>query len=74
MREAKCRSDVVHEVVEGVGWLILHHAQSGSDEQSAASVDANVDESEDRIEKHKRLVYGLRKIRDDFENLTTGLL
>lgn len=66
------REEAVSQVLDGLQWLIVHHARATASEQYAP--DKHADASDDYIKEHKQWVERLRKIRLDFEDLTTGLL
>ncbi|MDD5547263.1 MAG: hypothetical protein PHO67_08945 [Candidatus Omnitrophica bacterium] len=66
------RDEAVKQVEEGLTYLILSHAGSVASEQYAPSYTS--DDSDGYIKEHKEWVAELRRIRQEFENLVTGLL
>lgn len=66
------RDEAIKQVEEGLTYLILSHARATASEQYAPS--HTPDESDDYIKEHKAWVESLRKIRQDFENLVTGII
>ena len=66
------RHEVHKEVVNNLTKLILYHLSLAADQQYNPSSDADRMDAEiaDALEK----VAGLRKIREDFENLVTGII
>ncbi len=66
------REEAIDGVLEGIQWLIKHHATAAAREQYVPS--QNPDASDDEIKENKRWVERLRTLRLDFEDLVTGLL
>lgn len=65
-------SEAIASVINGLCYLIINHAQCAATEQWAPHRLA--DDSDDYINHHSEWVNKLRKIREDFENLTTGFI
>lgn len=72
IQDTKTRQDAVNQVLEGIQWLIMHHATSAASEQYAPT--RHADAMDDHIKENKEWVEKLRKIRGEFEDLMTGLL
>lgn len=66
------REEAVQNVLDGIQWLVLHHATAAAREQYVPS--QNADASDDEIKEHKQWVDRLRTLRLDFEDAVTGLL
>jgi len=74
MSNLVCNSDgeYIGRVVVDLSSLILKTAEAVGDEQCRPSHEA--DEMDDFITRGKHQVKELRRIREEFENLCTGLL
>jgi hypothetical protein len=72
IQDTKTRQEAVAQVLDGLQWLIIHHAGQTAAEQYVSS--RHADASDDFIKENKEWVKKLREIRDDFENLVTGLI
>jgi hypothetical protein len=72
MADIDTRDDAIKNVLDGLQWLIMHHARSTAAEQYAPRMSS--DSSDDHIKENKEWVENLRKIRLEFEDLVTGLL
>ena len=59
-------------VIDNLSSLILSHSRMTAQEQYAPSGDADL--SDETIKEHKEWVKKLRQIRQDFENLVTGII
>lgn len=68
------RQEAVNQVLDGLQWLIIHHATSTAREQYAPTRHSDPDGMDDYIKENKEWVENLRKIRLEFENLVTGIL
>ena len=66
------REEAVNNVLNGLQWLIINHSHAAAREQYIPRESA--DASDELIKDHKEWVEKLRKIRGEFEDLTTGLL
>jgi hypothetical protein len=66
------RHEVHKEVVGNLTKLILYHLSLAADQQYNPSSDA--DRMDAEIADASEKVAGLRKIREDFENLVTGII
>lgn len=65
-------NEAIASVIDGLCFLIINHAKCAASEQW--SPNRTSDESDDYIRNHSEWVNKLRKIREDFENLTTGFI
>jgi hypothetical protein len=65
------KNQAQQHVLDGLTWLIINHARCTASEQYSPS--KGPDESDDYIKEHKEWVVKLRKLREEFENLVTGL-
>ncbi len=65
------RDEAVKQVEEGLTFLIFNHSHCAAGELYAPNHTG--DESDDYIREHKQWVSELRRIRQEFENLVTGL-
>jgi hypothetical protein len=72
IQDTKTRQEAISQVLDGLQWLIMHHATSAASEQYAPT--RNGDDMDDHIKEQKEWVEKIRKIRLDFEDLVTGLL
>jgi hypothetical protein len=66
------RQEAISQVLDGLQWLIIHHANSTAREQYLPR--ESPDASDDYIKENKEWVQNLRKIRLEFEDLVTGLI
>lgn len=66
------RHEVHKEVVNNLTKLIFHHLARAADQQYNPCSDADRMDSE--IADSMKKVAGLRKIREEFENLVTGII
>lgn len=66
------RQDAINQVLGGIQWLIVHHANATAREQYMPR--ESPDASDDYIKENKEWVESLRKIRNEFEDLVTGLI
>ena len=66
------REEAVKQVLDGLQWLIINHSHAAAREQYIPRESA--DTSDELIKDHKEWIKKLRKIRIEFEDLTTGLL
>ena len=72
IQDTKTREEAVSLVLDGLQWLIIHHAHCAAREQYIPR--ESPDASDDYIKDHKEWIEKLRKIRGEFEDLTTGVL
>lgn len=66
------RQEAISKVLDGLQWLIVHHANATAREQYMPH--ESPDASDDYIKENKEWVDHLRKIRLQFEDLVTGLI
>lgn len=64
--------EAIESVIEGICYLIYSEANSVASEQTSPSLSA--DSSDSRIQDGKKTVERLRAIREEFENLMTGII
>lgn len=62
----------IESIIDNLSWLILRHSRLTASEQY--SLNHSPDNSDDYIKENKEMVGELRRIRQEFENLVTGLL
>lgn len=62
----------INSVIEGLNYLILSHAKTAACEQDAPR--ANADMSDEIIKRNKEDLAKLRTLREQFENIVTGVL
>jgi hypothetical protein len=72
IQDTKTRQEAISQVLDGIQWLIVHHANATAREQYMPR--ESPDASDDYIKENKEWVGHLRKIRGDFEDLVTGLI
>lgn len=72
IQDTKTRQEAISQVLDGLQWLIVHHANATAREQYMPR--ESPDASDDYIKENKEWVGHLRKIRGDFEDLVTGLI
>lgn len=72
IQDTKTRQEAISQVLDGIQWLIVHHANATAREQYAPR--ESPDASDDYIKENKEWVENLRKIRNEFEDLVTGLI
>lgn len=65
------RPEAIEQIEQGIAYLIMHHASTAACEQYSPST--TCDESDERIKEHQKWVVQLRHIRNQFEDLVTGL-
>ena len=66
------RREAIENVVSGLSFLILNHSTCVAREQYTPDMDP--DKSDNVIKENKEFVSELRKLRDRFEDLVTGVL
>jgi hypothetical protein len=72
IQDTKTRQEAISQVLDGLQWLIIHHANATAREQYMPR--ESPDASDDYIKENKEWVGHLRKIRGEFEDLVTGLI
>jgi hypothetical protein len=66
------REEAINNILNGLQWLIIHHANATAREQYMPR--ESPDASDDYIKENKEWVGNLRRIRGEFEDLVTGLI
>jgi len=72
IQDTKTRQEAISQVLDGLQWLIIHHANATAREQYMPR--ESPDASDDYIKENKEWVGHLRRIRGEFEDLVTGLI